>query len=258
MAKLEIKDLSQHVLEAVRTLKSNIMFSSVDNPIQSIVVTSTEVGAGKTTTSALLGVIMAESDKKTLLVDTDLRRPNLGNTLGGRHEIGLSNILMGEATIAQAAHKTEYENLYFIDSGTIPPNPVALISSQRFRDFMEQAKKEYDIIIYDMSPVGLFIEPALVAADVDGVVLVIGQGQADYRIAKEAKEQLDRARANILGVVLNKVTHKGSGGYYYNRYYYNKRYYNYGYYGYEDRTEDGQSNKKKKKPLTKKSLKPKK
>lgn len=226
MARLQYNTLSRHVLEAVKTLKSNIMFSSVDKPLQSLMLTSCEVGAGKTTTSVLLGIAMAEAGKRTLLVETDLRRPNLGNTLGQRSQIGLCDVLLGEKTMAEVARRTEYENLYFIDCGPVPPNPVEMIGSQQFQHFMEQAKEQYDIIIYDMAPVGLFIEPAIVSTKVDGVVLVISQGQVDYRAAQEAQLQLERANAKILGVVLNKVQHSGTNSYYDSRYY--------GYYDYYD------------------------
>lgn len=225
MARIQYDQLNRHVLEAVKTLKSNIMFSSVDHPVQSLVITSCEVGAGKTTTATLLGITMAESGKKTLLVEADLRRPNLGSMLGLRHEAGISDMLLGKQTVAQVTCATEYDGLFFIDSGPVPPNPVEMIGSQQFKNFMETVKQEYDVIIYDMAPVGLFIEPALVAAQVDGVVLVIGQGQADYRMAQDAKAQLERAHAKILGVVLNKVKQKGV-----NSYYYDKDYYYYDYY----------------------------
>ena len=245
MAMIEYDSLNRHVLEAVKTLKSNIMFSSVDKPVQSIVLTSSEAGAGKTTTSTLLGITMAESGKKTLLVELDLRRPNLGNTLGMRHETGISNVLLGEKSLAEVTCETAYKNLYFVDSGPIPPNPVEMIGSQQFKHFMEVVQQEYEMVIYDMAPVGLFIEPALVAAQVDGVVMVIGQGQADYRVAQEAKLQLEKAHAKILGVVLNKVKQKGGKGYYYDRNYY--------YYDYYDRQSDGSQIKKhKKKVLSKK------
>lgn len=246
MARIQYDNLNRHVLEAVKTLKSNIMFSSVDKPIRSIVLTSCEVGAGKTTTSTLLGINMAEAGKKTLLVEGDLRRPNLGNTLWIRHEIGISNVLLSEKNIEEVTCKTEYENLYFIDCGPVPPNPVEMIGSQQFKHFMELVKQDYDMVIYDMAPVGLFIEPALVAAEVDGVVLVIGQGEVDYRAAQEAKEQLDRAHAKILGVVLNKVKHKGSGG----SYYYDRDYYYYDYY--DQQTGEKKHRKKGKSSVVKK------
>ena len=246
MARIQYDNLNRHVLEAVKTLKSNIMFSSVDKPIRSIVLTSCEVGAGKTTTSTLLGINMAEAGKKTLLVEGDLRRPNLGNTLGIRHETGISNVLLSEKSIEEVTCKTEYDNLYFIDCGPVPPNPVEMIGSQQFKHFMELVKEEYDIVIYDMAPVGLFIEPALVAAAVDGVVLVIGQSQVDYRAAQEAKEQLERAHAKILGVVLNKVKHKGSGG----SYYYDRDYYYYDYY--DQQTGEKKHRKKGKSSVVKK------
>ncbi len=221
MPKLEYANLNRHVLEAVKTLKSNIMFSSVDRPLHSILVTSCEVGAGKTTTSTLLGINMAEAGMNTLLVEGDLRRPNLGNTLGLRSESGLSDVLIGQKSFKGVVKKTEYPNLSFIDAGPLPPNPVEMIGSQQFKNFMQTAKENFDIVIYDMAPVGLFIEPALVANQADGVVMVIGQGQVDYRAAQEAKKQLDRAQAKILGVVLNKVRNQGgSGGYYYSDYYY--------------------------------------
>ena len=243
MAKIQYNKLSRHVLEAVKTLKSNIMFSSVDKPIRSLVLTSCEVGAGKTTTAALLGINMAESGKRTLLVETDLRRPNLGGALGLRSEIGLCNVLLSEKTIEEVTRQTEYEGLYFIDCGPVPPNPVEMIGSQQFKHFMELVKQQYDIVIYDMAPVGLFIEPALVAAEVDGVVLVISQGEVDYRAAQEAKEQLDRAHAKILGVVLNKVQHQSGNSYYYDRDYY--------YYDYYDQQTGEKKHKKKDKSKSK-------
>ena len=88
------KKISSHVLESVKTLKSNIMFSSVDHPIQSLILTSTNAGEGKSTLTALLGMSMAEAGKRTLIVDTDLRRPTLGNTIGHRNKKGLCHILM--------------------------------------------------------------------------------------------------------------------------------------------------------------------
>ena len=220
MTKIQYDSLDRHVLEAVKILKSNIMFSAVDKPIQSLVITSSEAGAGKTTTSILLGIAMAEAGKKTLLVETDLRRPKLGNALGIRHEAGITNVLLGEKHITEVICATPYQNLFFIDSGQLPPNPVELIGSQQFKKFMEFAQQEYDVVIYDTVPVGLFIEAALAAAQADGTVLVIGQGQADYRMAQDAKEQLERAHAKILGVVLNKVQQKNGSGYYYDRKYY--------------------------------------
>lgn len=238
MARLQYETLNRHVLEAVKTLKSNIMFSSVDKPLQSLVITSCEVGAGKTTTSVLLGIAMAEAGKRTLLVEADLRRPNLGNTLGQRSQVGVCNVLMGEKKLDEVIRSTEHENLFFMDCGPVPPNPVEMIGSQQFQHMLEQAKKAYDIVIYDMAPVGLFIEPAIVSAKVDGVVLVISQGQVDYRAAQEAQLQLERANAKILGVVLNKVQHSGTNSYYDSRYY--------GYYDYYDSQtgEKKQSSKK--------------
>lgn len=215
------KKISSHVLESVKTLKSNIMFSSVDRPIQSLILTSTNAGEGKSTLTALLGMSMAEAGKKTLIVDTDLRRPTLGNTIGHRTKKGLCNILMGEVKLQDTVIKTEVKDLYFLDAGPVPPNPVEMIGSHRFDEFMQTAKEQFDMIIYDMAPVGLFIEPALVAAKTDGVVMVVAQGETDKKEAMEARVQLERAHAKILGVVFNKARVTASGGYYdKDRYYY--------------------------------------
>ena len=218
-------NISRPVSEAIKTLKSNIMFSSVDNPIRTMILTSTNAGEGKSTLTALLGMSMAESGKRTLIIDTDLRRPSLGNTIGKRNKKGLCNVLLEEVSPEEAIVTTECKNLYFLDAGTIPPNPVEMIGSKRFGCFMDTVKKQYDLVIYDMSPVGLFIEPALVATRTDGVVLVIAQGETDKKAAKEAKEQLERAHAKILGVVLNKVARTKSNGHYGNYSYYNDYYY---------------------------------
>jgi len=214
------------VAEAFRTLRTNIQFSSIDKPINSLVITSTGPGEGKSTVSINIAVSMAQAEKKVLLIDCDLRRPSLHRTFAFNHLTGLTNILIEDIEYTDVLHEAEgIKGLHVIGSGPIPPNPAELLGSNKMKNFVQKMKNEYDMVILDAPPIGMVTDSAVLSTIVDGTILVCAVGEVDVNATKRAKELLDKVNANIIGVVLNKVP-INQGGYYKYHYYH---YYNYYY-----------------------------
>ena len=204
--------------DAVKTLRANIQFSSIDNELKTIVVTSVMPQEGKSTLSIFLGIAMAEYGKKTLLVECDNRRPMIGNYLRRRAKTTVADIISGRnATPLEAVEPTGMNRLDFLDS-IVMANPVEVLSSRRFWAVIEELKSAYDIIIMDTPPLGSFIEAAVLAAKADGTLLVLKAGRTDANEAKKVIAQLEKAKARLLGAVLNDVDMSSES--YYSDYYY--------------------------------------
>ena len=220
------------VHEAIKTLRSNIKFSGIDNPIKTIVITSSIPGEGKSTISHFLAIEMAKAGNKTLIVECDLRRPTQGNLFKVRPQKGLTKYLSGDCTLEEAAAVTNTENLYFLDVDSKVVNPVEMLGSDRFKKAMDEMKEKFDIVIFDTLPLTSFIEGALVAANADATIMVIRAGYTPQRAVLVSLDQLEKANAKIIGTVLNGIEEADSGQYYgYHKYSrYNKRYH--GKYGY--------------------------
>jgi capsular exopolysaccharide synthesis family protein len=229
---ITIQDPKSPVSEAYRTLRTNIQFSSVDNEVQTIMITSSGPGEGKSTTSSNLAAVMAESGAETIIIDCDQRKPTLHKKFLVSNKKGLSDVLAGKAEFKDAVVSTGIDNLDLLTSGTKPPNPSGLLASRRMKTFIEELKEKYRYIIVDTPPVIAVTDAQIVSTYVDGCILVVASSQADRDAALKAKKLLEKVNANILGTVLNKVESKGRG------------YYGY-YYSYYD--EDGNKQKKKKK-----------
>ncbi|EPY2279278.1 CpsD/CapB family tyrosine-protein kinase [Clostridium sporogenes] len=217
---ITIKDPKSPISEAYRTLRTNIQFSSFDEKISVIFVTSSTPGEGKSTTSANLAITMAQNGAKTILVDCDLRKPNVHKLFKLSNTKGLSNLLIEDNSIDGVIQQSSVENLHILTSGVKPPNPSELLSSQKMKKFIEMSKEHYDYIILDTPPVGVVTDAQLVSQYSDGGILVTASGQVERELAIRAKQLLQKVNAKILGVVLNKVdTESGSGYRYYNYYY---------------------------------------
>lgn len=193
------------ISEAYRTLRTNILYSSFDGKVKTILVTSSGSGEGKTTTSANLAVVMAQSGNKTLLIDCDQRKPKVHKFLGISNSFGLSDILLEQKAIEKGIQKTGVENLQVITSGTRPPNPAELLGSAKMGSFIEELKNKYDFIILDTPPIVMVTDAQLLSKHVDGCVLVVSSGEAEKELAIKAKDLLEKVQAKILGVVLNKI-----------------------------------------------------
>jgi capsular exopolysaccharide synthesis family protein len=219
-----VKSPKSPVTEAYRTLRTNIQFSSFDNKIQTIVVTSSGPGEGKTTTVSNFAVTLAQSGYKTILIDCDQRKPKVHKMFNISNQTGISNILIGETSMEEAIQKTEIENLSILPSGTRPPNPAELLASTKMQKFINLLKEKYDYIILDAPPIIMVTDAQILSRYADGCLLVVASGEADRHMAAKAKELLQKVDAKILGVVLNKLdtSNKGYYGYYYHYYYGNE------------------------------------
>lgn len=216
-----VKSPKAPIAEAYRTLRTNIQFSSFDKKVQTIMLTSSGPGEGKSTTSSNLAVVMAESGAKTILIDCDQRKPRLHKIFLTSNQNGLSDILAGKVKFEEAVKETAVENLSLLTSGTRPPNPSELLASEKMRGFIEALRDRYEYIIIDTPPVIAVTDAQLLSRYADGCLLVIASSQAEREAAVKAKQLLDKVNAKILGVVLNKleIKEKGYYGYYYHYYY---------------------------------------
>jgi capsular exopolysaccharide synthesis family protein len=212
------EDPKSPVAEAYRSLRTNLKFASLDKEIKSIVVTSTIAGEGKSLTTSNLATAIAQTGNKVLLVDTDFRKPSIHKIARKPNADGLADVLINKSDYRSSVKQSRTKNLDLMFSGLIPPNPSELLGSKSMLEFIEKVKEEYDYVIFDTPPVALVTDAAILANEVDGVILVTSFGMVDYQIAKRAVELLKNANANILGSVLNKIP-MGRGGYSYYKYY---------------------------------------
>jgi tyrosine-protein kinase len=206
------------ITEAYRILRTNIQFSSLDKPIKSILVTSPGPVDGKSVTAANLAVVMAQAGLRTILVDSDLRKPTQHRIFGLTNDVGLTNGLMTQSKLDGFARPTKVENLRVITTGPLPPNPAEVLGSERMRALKAQLEAEADILIFDSPPSLLLTDAAVIARLVDGVILVLDMPRVRREAAARAKETLEKVGGHILGLVLNRVHPRGSEYYYY--YYY--------------------------------------
>ncbi|MFD2616171.1 MULTISPECIES: CpsD/CapB family tyrosine-protein kinase [Terrilactibacillus] len=204
------------IAEQYRTIRSNIDFSTVDQELKTIMVTSSSPGEGKSTTTANLAVVMAQQGKNVLVVDADLRKPTAHYTFRLANTTGLTTVLTKKDTLEEAIQKTEVDHLFVLTSGPVPPNPAELLSSAAMNAFMKYALTLFDVVIFDTPPVLAVTDAQVMANQCDGTVLVVQSGTTEKEAAVSAKELLVKAQAKLLGVVLNrKKQTKGSHYYYY-------------------------------------------
>ncbi len=209
--------------EAYRMIRSNIQFMAVDQPVKAISVTSAIPGEGKSTTTANLGVIMAQAGLKTVIVDADLRRPTQHEIFQIPNLAGLTELLCSsELEADNYLRMTGIENLQIITSGALPPNPAELLSSKRMEQLLATLNGLADMVIYDTPPVLLVADTAVLSNRMDGTMLVIEAGRTRRDTARQAIANLQQANARLLGVVLNRVRvakKRGQSDYYYRGYY---------------------------------------
>ncbi|CDO03687.1 Tyrosine-protein kinase YwqD [Oceanobacillus picturae] len=203
------------ITEQYRTIRTNLQFASVDEELRSMLVTSSGPGEGKSMTTANLAVVYAQQGKKVLLIDADMRKPTVHYTFRLDNLRGLSNILVGETTLEEAANTTDVDNLDVISSGPVPPNPAELLASRKMELFLIEARKTYDLIIFDTPPVLAVTDAQILANIVDGALMVVRSKQTENDAVERAKEALEPARAKLLGAVLNDREKKASHNYYY-------------------------------------------
>ncbi|MDK8640203.1 CpsD/CapB family tyrosine-protein kinase [Niallia taxi] len=209
-------DPKSPISEQYRTIRTNILYSSVDEEIRSIMVTSSGPGEGKSTTTGNLAVVFAQQGKTVLLIDADLRKPTVHYTFKLSNTTGLTSVLTNQAELMESVNKTDEDNLYVLPSGPIPPNPSELLGSKAMKQFMERALEEFDLIIFDTPPVLAVTDAQILGNLCQGSILVVSSGKTEKESLLKTKELLNATNGRLLGVVLNnkKVDKKGSYYYY--------------------------------------------
>jgi capsular exopolysaccharide synthesis family protein len=208
----------QNFAEAIKTVRTNVLFSSADEGMRSLVVTSAGPGEGKSVVASNLALALAQAGQRVLLIDADMRRPRVHEIFGGAQEPGLSNILSGNAKSTEAIRKSSVAGLWVMPAGHIPPNPAELLGSRRYADFLVSLGVHFDWVVLDTPPVMVVADSSIVANQASGVVFVVRADHTSRHAVKAAVEQLDAANAHLLGSVLNRVD-VVRNPYYYSSYY---------------------------------------
>ncbi len=206
--------------ECCRSIRTNILFSSADRPAKTITISSAQPREGKTTTTIYLGTTMAQSGLKVLLVDSDMRRPRLHKALGVSRNIGLTTLILGEASIDDVVKTTDIPNLYVLPCGPQPPNPAELLLTNRFQEVLRDLSERFDHVLLDSPPLLAVTDGVVLAKLSDGVVVVTHAGKTLTEDGKQSARQLRDVDASILGVILNDLDVSDRRyGYGYYRYY---------------------------------------
>jgi len=225
------------IREAYKTLRTNVSFSLAEKDgCKVIVVTSPMQGEGKSITALNLAISYTMADYRVLLIDCDLRRPQQARLMKMSSRTGLSNLIMKPELLSSAILHTEIQGLDVILSGDIPPNPSELLGSQRMQNLLDGLRETYDFIILDTPPVNMVTDAVVLAPRSEGVLLVVRSNHSERGSVLYATDQLQYAKAKILGFVLNGVemgnTQYGGKKYRYRSYSRYKGYGGYGAYGY--------------------------
>lgn len=212
------------VAECIRSVRTNLLFMTPDKPLKRLLVTSSNPREGKTTVATNTAIAMAQSGSRTLLVDTDMRRPRIHRAFGMPNDVGISSVIMGQVKLEDAVRETPVPNLFVLPCGPIPPNPAELIHTARFKQLLQEFDGRYDRVIFDSPPVGAVADALILASVTDGVVMVCKAGKTLREHAERTRVSLEDVNARLFGVVINDldIEKRSYGSYYY--------YQRYGYY----------------------------
>ncbi len=221
---VSIREPKSTISEMFRSARTGILFSSARGEPRSLLIWSVGAGEGKTMVAVNLGVTMAQSKSRTLVIDADLRRPRLHKSFDMENVAGLSTYLTGQGELEGLLKKTEIENLFILPAGPSPPDPSELLGSEKMRSLVPLLLERFDRIIIDSAPAMVVTDAALLANLVDGIIQVIAASKVSRKLLQHGIEQMTKVGGAILGAILNKLKAQ-KGGYYYSGYYYT------GYYG---------------------------
>lgn len=207
---------SSPISEQYRTIRTNIQYAtSGDHQIKTLVVTSPGPKDGKSTSSANLATVFAQSGQKVLLIDADMRKATVHKTFHLTNGAGLSTVLSTSAVGENVIQRTTIPNLFVLPSGPKPPNPSELLGSMRMIQVISELSGAYDLVIFDMPPIGAVTDAQIVASKVDGTILVLRENMTKKEEALKAKKLLEMVNAKFLGVIYNGVNPDKYQGYYY-------------------------------------------
>jgi polysaccharide biosynthesis transport protein len=193
------------IAECCRVVRTNILFSSPDRPLKTLVVTSSNPVEGKTMNVVNLGIVMAQSGHRTLVVDTDMRRPRLHKALGVSNENGVSRLVVGETDLESSVKSTEVPNLFILPCGPIPPNPAELLQAEKFGALAKMLSERFDRVIFDSPPILAVTDAAVLSRVADGTIMVVRAGRTSRDAVIRSKRAMAKVNPNIVGVVLNDV-----------------------------------------------------
>lgn len=206
------------VSEAFRALRTNLEFSSLDQPLRTILVTSSDASEGKSTVASNLAVILSQGKRKVLLLDCDLRRPSIHKQFGISNRLGLSDLIRSQLDLPSVIQTTaSSSNLSIITSGSLPPNPAEFLASERFNSILQNLSSQFDMVVMDTPPM-VVADVQILSSRVDGILFVIQPGVSHTGVVRTAMEDLSRINARVLGVVLNRIPRNRAqyyGGYRY-------------------------------------------
>jgi len=206
------------IAEAYRTVRTNLQYVQFDRRCRTVLFTSPLPEEGKSTSLANISITLSQLGLKTLIVDSDLRRPVQHSMFGVERSPGLTGLLMNEAGLDRVIVRTEHENLFLLPAGPIPPNPSELLGSERMTRLLDELSKRFEYVLFDSPPVLAVTDAAVLSGKADGVVLVVRSEKTDRRAAAQAARLLKNARARLLGAILNDVK-TGNYSYHYRSYY---------------------------------------
>jgi capsular exopolysaccharide synthesis family protein len=221
------EDPKSPISESYRSLRTNVNYASTaDEKIKSLLISSSQPGEGKSTTTANLAIAFAQLRKRTLLVDADLRKPVQHNVFGHLRSPGLSEYLIGDIDdLNSVIHSTKIENLSILTAGDLPPNPSELLGSDSMSRMVDQLEKEWDIVLFDSPPIVAVTDASMISGEIDAIALVVKAGQTERSAVDRAMDTIRSVRAPLIGAILNGASQESLGGKY--AYYYS--YYNYYY-----------------------------
>ena len=201
---ITLTDPRSPAAEAYRTLRTNLTFAALDNPIETLVVTSAAPGEGKSTVLANLAVAMAQGERRTILVDGGLRRPGLHGIFGVANDRGLTTMIVDEAALGDPPLvDVGVDNLWLVPSGPLPPNPADILGSRKMEAVIAALKGRADVVLFDAPPIVAVTDAVVLGTKVDGVLLVMCAGRTRREHAQRARELLERVHVRIVGAVLN-------------------------------------------------------
>lgn len=206
------KDPKSIAAESYRVLRTSLEYSSIDKELKSIVVTSSEPGEGKSTVAGNLASIIAQNNKKVIIIDCDLRRPTIHKKFGISNSIGLTEYIIGKNDLNNVIQILN-ENFSVITSGRIPPNPSEILSSKSMENLLKALSVCYDYVILDTPPLTAVTDAQILAGKCDGTILVVRAESTSKESIIKAYKELEKVRANVLGAVLNGI--KGNNKIYY-------------------------------------------
>jgi capsular exopolysaccharide synthesis family protein len=221
------EDPKSPISESYRSLRTNVSYAStIDKKIKSLLISSSQPGEGKSTTTANLAIAFAQLRKRTLLVDADLRKPVQHNVFGHPRGPGLSEYLIGEVTdLTLIVHPTKVENLSIITAGGLPPNPSELLGSDTMSKLVDQLEKDFDMVLFDSPPIVAVTDASMISSELDAIALVVKAGHTERTAVDRALDTVRNVKAPLIGAILNGASQESLGGKY--AYYYS--YYNYYY-----------------------------